>query len=279
MKKFALHPLFLLLGIGMILCGFAWVFFTYLLVALLHEAAHATVARKLGYSLSGLYLMPYGAGLSLSQHFADEKDEILIAAAGPIFNFALAFFTISLWWIFPSIFGATQHFVYANIITGMLNLFPAYPLDGGRILTSILTIKNHSRKHALRVCFVFNYALAGIFVVIFLSNIFENITFLIFAIFVFLGTLDSKFAGNYTLKNFPFFEGNFPQDGQVAIHHFAITDETEIYKLARYLKKNKLNLAYVIDANHKIKILNQSTIINLFSKYPAHTKIKEIIKN
>ena len=126
--------------------------------------------------------MPYGAGLSFNQHFADEKDEILIAAAGPIFNFALAFFTISLWWIFPAIFDATEIFVYANIITGALNLFPAYPLDGGRILSSFLTSKNLSRKRALKVCFMFNYVLSGIFVVIFLCNIFQNITFLIFAI-------------------------------------------------------------------------------------------------
>ena len=277
MKKFALHPLFLLLGITMIFCGLAGVFFTYLLVALLHEAAHAIVARKLGYSLSGLYLMPYGAGLSFNQHFADEKDEILIAAAGPIFNFALAFFTISLWWIFPAIFDATEVFVYANIITGALNLFPAYPLDGGRILSSFLTSKNISRKRALKVCFMFNYVLSGIFVVIFLCNIFQNITFLIFAIFIFLGTFDSKLSGNYALKNFPFFENTLPHDEKIAVNQFAITGETEVYKLARCLKKNKLNLAYVIFDNQKIKILNQTAIINLFSNYPAHTKIKDVI--
>lgn len=278
MKKFALHPLFLLLGVAMILCGFAGVFFTYLLVAILHEFAHAFVARKLGYTLDKLCLMPYGAGLSFSQHFADEKDEILIASAGPILNFALAFFTISLWWIFPSIFDATQLFVYANIITGALNLLPAYPLDGGRILSSFLTIKNQSRKKAKRICFVFNYALSGLLVAVFFFNIFENLTFLIFAIFVFMGTIDTKFAGNYTLKNFPFFEGTFPHGKQIAINQFAILCNTEIYKLARFLKKNKLNLAYVIFDNNKIKVLHQATIINLFSKYPATTKIKDVIK-
>lgn len=277
MKKFALHPLFLLLGVAMVFCGFGGVFFTYLLVAILHEMAHAFVAKRLGYTLDKLWLMPYGAGLSFSQHFADEKDEILIASAGPILNFTLAFFTISLWWIFPSIFGATQLFVYANIITGALNLLPAYPLDGGRILSSFLTMKNQSRKKAKRICFAFNYAISGIFVMIFFSNIFANLTFLIFAIFVFWGTFDTKLAGNYTLKNFPFFEGTFSQNQQIAINQFAIHCNSEIYKLARFLKKSKLNLAYVIFDNNKIKILHQATIINLFSKYPATTKIKDVI--
>lgn len=282
MKKIGLHPLFLLLGIALILTGYFWLFLTYLITTILHEFAHFFVAKKLGYNLDKIFLMPYGAGLKLSQNFVDEKDETIIALSGPLFNFALACIFIALWWIFPSTYSATQLFVFANLTTGLLNFLPCYPLDGGRVLTSLLTLKNSNRKKSLKICFVFNYIIAIIFVAIFAINIFQNYTFLIFAIFIFLGTFDLKLTGNYTLKNFPFFENNFSTNQSIIpINQFAVNGNTMLFQIAKKLKKNKLNLVYYINENNNFlqKIITEKEIINYFNNYSATTKIEKIIKN
>lgn len=247
-------------------------------MAILHEFAHAFAAKKLGYVLKKIFLMPYGAGLSLSQEFLDEKDEIIISLAGPLFNFALAFFCIALWWIFPQFYAISQLFVFANLVTGLVNFLPCWPLDGGRILTALLTQKKHSRTLALKKTLICNYVFSAIFLIVFLFNIFENTTFLIFAIFVFVGVFDLKLAGNYTLKNFPLFHNILPNNQQIEIHQFAVSENTEIFKIARCFKKNKLNLVHIIFDNGKIKILTENTIINFFNNCSATEKIGNLIK-
>ncbi|MBR4407238.1 MAG: M50 family metallopeptidase, partial [Clostridia bacterium] len=178
------------------------VFFTYILVVILHEMAHFFVAKKLGYSMNKIFLLPYGAGISLNQNFVDEKDEILIASAGPLLNFFLAFLTISLWWLFPSVYIHTETFVLANIVTGLINLLPCYPLDGGRILSSFLSKKLNNRKKALKISSIFNFLIVFLFILIFLTDIFKYFTFLLMAIFIFLGHFNGKLQGKYELTNF-----------------------------------------------------------------------------
>lgn len=278
MKKFGLHPLFALVALFLVVMGHALTLLNFLAAVILHELAHSFVAQKKGYSLNKFFLMPYGAGLSFNQHFVDEKDEIIIASAGPIFSFCIALFFTAVWWIFPTSYVFTETFVWANVVTGTLNLLPAYPLDGGRILTSFLTLKNGSRKRSLKITFIFNYIFSAIFLIVFFTSPFNNLSLVIFAIFVFMGTVDNKFNGNYTLKNFPFFENNLTSERSISINQFALPANSEIYKLALHLKKNKLNIAVIVFEENKIKILSENIIKNIFEKYPSNTKINEIIK-
>ena len=276
MKKIGLHPIFLVLGIFLIVLGQAVVFFNYLLAVVLHEMAHSFTAKKLGYTLNKFFLMPYGAGISFKQDFLCEKDEIIIASAGPICSFSLAILFMAIWWAFPQTFVYTEIFVWANIITGAINLLPAYPLDGGRILTSLLSLKFQNRKTALKICFIFNYIFSGIFLLLFLLNPLQHTTFLMFAIFVFLGAFDFKLSGSYRLKNFAFFEGSLHTQKNIKINQFAISSSEQIFKISRHLKKNQLNLMYVVFEDNSVKILSQTAILNLFAKFSPLEKIFKI---
>lgn len=268
--------MFVLLGIFLIVLGQAVVFFNYLLAVALHEMAHSFTAHKLGYTLNKFFLMPYGAGISFNQNFLCEKDEIVIASAGPICSFSLAIFFIAMWWAFPQTFIHTEIFVWANIITGVINLLPAYPLDGGRILTAFLSLKFQTRKTALKICCVFNYVFSGAFLVLFFFNPLNHITFLIFAIFVFVGAFDFKLSGNYELKNFALFHNNLHNQRTIKINQFAISSDEKIFKISRHLKKNHLNLMYVIFEDNSVKILNETAILNLFAKFSPVEKISKI---
>ena len=235
--------------------------------------AHSFTAKKLGYTLNKFFLMPYGAGISFKQDFLCEKDEIIIASAGPICSFSLAILFMAIWWAFPQTFVYTEIFVWANIITGAINLLPAYPLDGGRILTSLLSLKFQNRKTALKICFIFNYIFSGIFLLLFLLNPLQHTTFLMFAIFVFLGAFDFKLSGSYRLKNFAFFEGSLHTQKNIKINQFAISSSEQIFKISRHLKKNQLNLMYVVFEDNSVKILSQTAILNLFAKFSPLEKI------
>jgi len=277
MKKIGLHPLFILLGLLLILLGFGVLFFVYLLAVILHELAHAFIAKCLGYKINRIFLLPFGAQLSLEQNFIDEKDEIYVALAGPFFNFILAFFCISLWWIEPEIFNYTKEFVFANFVNGLVNLLPCYPLDGGRIFVSCLK-KKFERKKALNICFIFNYLISAIFFLLFLFYLKNgiNLTFAIMAIFIFFGTFENKYGGSYNFLSFNENENKFKERTSVKI--FAVKSNIELYKIIKYTDKNKYNIVYVISENEDIKIITQKILKNLLLKYPLKTKLNEIYK-
>ena len=110
---------------------------------LFHELAHAVVARVEGVDVLEIILHPFG-GLARMRHEPETpRAEFRIAAAGPAASFALAIIFVVL------MVGATAIgsplFSYLllllaifNFLIGVFNLFPGYPLDGGRLLRAYL---------------------------------------------------------------------------------------------------------------------------------------------
>ena len=78
--------------------------------------------------------------------------KMLLAFAGPLTNFIIVFILIilnNLGVIVDNIFlGETA--IYANILIGVFNLIPIYPLDGGRIIKEIINIRSGMKKSYCR---------------------------------------------------------------------------------------------------------------------------------
>jgi Zn-dependent protease len=123
--------------------------------ALLHEIAHSVVAMRNGISVRSIVLLPLG-GVSILDDapFAPRKldpaRETRISLAGPLLSLGIAATAAVLiqaavpglrLWARPWIHSASllRSLVWTNIFLGLLNVFPAYPLDGGRVLRAVLT--------------------------------------------------------------------------------------------------------------------------------------------
>ena len=137
-KVVRLHPLFLLLGVWYAVKGELFLFLLNTLVALQHECAHAFAAAKLGYTLRKIVLMPYGAIIDGDLSGISFKDELFVAICGPLCNLLTALFVLALWWLAPTMYAFTDVAYYSSLAIALLNLLPAYPLDGGRILRCLL---------------------------------------------------------------------------------------------------------------------------------------------
>src|SRR3954471_8490645 len=120
---------------------------------LLHELGHILMARARNFSLRGIMLLPIG-GVHLRDGSEIDRrpnttDEMFVALAGPPINLIAAGITIlaamaykpgmSLW-AQPAVTAENllKSFVWINATIGLVNLLPAYPLDGGRILRAFL---------------------------------------------------------------------------------------------------------------------------------------------
>ena len=110
---------------------------------LIHELAHSVIARIEGVDVIEIVLHPFG-GLSRLRHEPETpRAEFRIAAAGPAASFGLALIFVLLMAaanatgleIFRHILLLLAVF---NFLIGIFNLFPGYPLDGGRLLRAYL---------------------------------------------------------------------------------------------------------------------------------------------
>lgn len=103
---------------------------------LAHELGHALVARRLGILTRGILLMPLGGVAMLDERPKTPRDELFIAAAGPATSLLLAGLAFAL--SFAELGQAVDDLVVINLMLGLFNLLPAFPLDGGRILRAAL---------------------------------------------------------------------------------------------------------------------------------------------
>ncbi len=108
----------------------------YFVAILAHELAHNRMAKWRGYNTGTITLMPYGGVMSVSDNYQG-VDNIIIALAGPIFNFVVALVIVAMWWLVPSLYSVTLDFCIANVMLGVVNLFPCYPLDGSKVIITL----------------------------------------------------------------------------------------------------------------------------------------------
>lgn len=140
----------------------------YTIAMLLHELAHYAVARKLMYRCSSIEISAFGAVLYGEFDDMYPSDRIAVALAGPIVNILLAVLCGAMWWWLPESYYYTELFCMANISMALVNLLPAYPLDGGRVLTALLENKrSHTQSVtvAKNLSFVLGAVLFGVFLV------------------------------------------------------------------------------------------------------------------
>ncbi|MCP5119795.1 MAG: site-2 protease family protein [bacterium] len=119
---------------------------------LLHELGHAVVAKRRGVRTIEIVLFPIG-GIARLERPPKAREELWIASAGPLVNLVIAGIILTGVWLFrdaglasletlaePTDANLLERIAFGNLILVLFNLLPAFPMDGGRILRSILAI-------------------------------------------------------------------------------------------------------------------------------------------
>jgi Zn-dependent protease len=138
---------------------------------LLHELGHALMARRFGIGTVDITLYPIGGVARLQRMPRAPGAELLIALAGPAVNFAIAGVIVALLSVSAAAFGLVGginaflgELLLVNLILGLFNLIPAFPMDGGRVLRALLSTAM-GRARATRVASIVGQVLAVAFVV------------------------------------------------------------------------------------------------------------------
>lgn len=109
---------------------------TYILLfafAVIHEMGHLICGLLLGLKPVDIKFMPVGLSILFDKTKEKWWKELLVSASGPIINFIIAIV-----FLFLNSINKRDTIIYANLLIGLFNLLPIIPLDGGRILKSML---------------------------------------------------------------------------------------------------------------------------------------------
>ena len=169
---------------------------------LIHELAHAIVARRKGIEVPSITLFIFGGVSNLGRQPKTAGEEAAIAIAGPLASFAIAGVALGVALIggaSEKVEGMFTYLATVNLILGVFNLLPGFPLDGGRVLRAIAWKRSGSFRRATRTAAevgkVFAYALMLLGVGFLVSGfVINGIWFMVIGWFL-LGASQSEAAG------------------------------------------------------------------------------------
>ena len=257
------------------------------LVALQHECAHAFSASRLGYSLRAVVLMPFGAVIDGDMRGVRAKDEIAVALAGPLCNLMTAVFFMALWWFAPTMYAFTDTAFTSSMSIALVNLLPAYPLDGGRVCKAIL-IRNRLKKgvtplqaeeYAGKLCRLITFAFALLSVGLFVSTWVSgraNVSLFVFAIFLIFGAVGNV-SKNAVYDRMDYSSVDALRRG-VEIRRVAVLSSCPIKNALRYVSRETYLVIEVYDeAERRLFTLTQNELAELFLSAPTpYTSLAEL---
>ena len=151
------------------------IYWLIMLFAFLHELGHLFAGIILKMKVKKISIMPAGFSIefALTENDYNKKvlnsnifeiKKIIIASAGPLINLII----MSVFIICGKNSEIAKNIIYSNFLIAIFNLFPIYPLDGGRILKSIICLSTKRKYGILYTNKISNMAL---FLISFLFSI------------------------------------------------------------------------------------------------------------
>jgi len=275
--KLSIHPLFFVFGLYFALTGKVFLFLTFALTALIHEYGHAAAAEKLGYKMNKITLMPYGAVVNGAIGGLSYKDEIAVALAGPLVNLGICLIFVAFWWLVPDSYPYTDTVFLSNLSVAVINLIPAYPLDGGRIASATLSLK-YPQKKVMKAMKISGFFIGLCFVALFIASLFSgpNPSLLFFALFIIIGALkksdEATFVKAYMRKS--------PLSGGIKeCKRYMICGSSTLKTLmSRTSDVYLYSLDVVDEKTGKITSLNTAETMEILSSYRYYDTISDIMK-
>jgi Zn-dependent protease/predicted transcriptional regulator len=165
---------------------------------LLHELAHSYLAKRYGVKIDSITLFLFGGVSAMEEIPKKPGQEAKMAFAGPLTSIIIGSICVSIHIYLisqnPTLSLNPVYFVFwilgsMNLVLGIFNLLPAFPMDGGRVLRSLYSrkmsyVKATHRAVSVGKFFAILMAIFGIFV--------GNLWFPLIALFIYVGASEEE---------------------------------------------------------------------------------------
>ncbi|NPC93541.1 stage IV sporulation protein FB [Bacillus sp. WMMC1349] len=164
MTKLHIHPLlWFVMALGL-MTGHIKPLLCLMIIIFIHELGHATAAIYFSWRIRRIFLLPFGGTLEVDEHGNRPlNEEVVVILAGPLQHIWLQ----SAAW-FLSVNAIIGHqlfemFTFYNLTILVINLFPVWPLDGGKLMF-LLFSKYYPYQKAQRMMLIFSCFTCALFI-------------------------------------------------------------------------------------------------------------------
>lgn len=240
------------------------------ILVFLHELVHCLVARILGFKGFNIEILPMGTVLKLKDiDEASAQEDLMIALSAPALNIFLG----TLFYFLYRIYGndLLYTFFQHNMIIGGINLIPAFPLDGGRIVRDIImskTVYKVANKITVYISIFIGTILMGIYLFLFFGGN-NNVSLGMIALFIMISSLNEKNRIAYVImsdvikKQYKFIKRGYMVNNSISVYY-----KKDLLSIVSIIEKNKYNIFFVLDENMNIiRTLYESDILDGLKLY------------
>lgn len=279
--RFRIDFLMLLFPIIAILLGEGTGILILMLSLSAHELAHLAAARALRVGLSAIRLTPFGGHAQLENPYTLSAARLCaVAAAGPLANLLLILTAASLgqWRILLPHLSAD--FVRINAMLMLFNLIPALPLDGGRILYSLLSLFL-TRIQAMRIGLAVGKAIVAMLILLTLWGLIQrrqlNLSPLFAAVFL-LASADDERRAMRDSHLHALLNGLSPISVPTPAALVAMDASTSPAEALQHARPDKVTLYAVYKDGHLAQITDDRTLLGHLLTLSSENSAKKVPK-
>lgn len=248
---------------------------------LLHEFGHAFAARRYGIATPDITLLPIGGVARLERLPERPMEEFVVAVSGPLVNVAIAavlflgmFVTghSALLQQFDLIGGEFfSQLLFINIWLVVFNLIPAFPMDGGRILRSLLATRMGFAR-ATNVAASIGQVFAFLFVFI---GFFSNPMLIFIGLFVYMGA-----AGEASSAQLREFAQSVPVASMMLTDVRALYEETPLGDAVEALLRGTQREFPIVDRDARVVgMLCREDVIKALHGHGPHVPVYRVMQS
>jgi len=260
--------------------GLFFIFFVFLCVTL-HELTHSVVAKRFGIVVKEITLLPIGGLASMSSFPKKPSHEFLISISGPLFNIV---FAAVLYFPLLALIGRENLFspslatwpgtiaqgFWINLILAGFNLLPAFPMDGGRVLRSLLARKMDYRK-ATSIAVNIGHLFALVFGYLGLMHGHFILIFIAFFIYMAASAEEAQVDVRETIKT-------FKVSDVLSKEFMTLRSDISLSKVLELVFHSHQEDFPVVDGDNLTGFITRADIINNIHQHGTSKLVKDIMR-
>ncbi|MBI5686645.1 MAG: site-2 protease family protein [Verrucomicrobia bacterium] len=246
---------------------------------LLHEYGHALMARRYDIKTRDITLLPIGGVARLERMPDNPVHELWVALAGPAVNVVIAvllfgWLTLTGTWEPLSSLSTTQgnlveRLLAVNVFLVLFNLLPAFPMDGGRVLRSLLALRLEYAR-ATRIAATIGQGMAVLFGFV---GLFGNPMLLFIAFFVWIGAAQE--AGAAEMKSAL---AGIPVREAMVTEFSTLSPQATLGDAAQLILAGSQRDFPVVDRGNAVGVLVHEDLFEALGKAGEHASVESVMQ-
>ncbi|WP_245855780.1 M50 family metallopeptidase [Paenibacillus rigui] len=269
--SYRFHPLFSIVILLSVFAGYFVETATLFGIVLIHELGHVMAAKSFGWRVREVQLLPFG-GVAVMDELGSVPawQEIVVSLAGPLQNGWMIVIAYALQLTGVVNEEWTQYVIQANIFIALFNLLPILPLDGGKIMQSLMSLWLPYQRTIALNCML-SLVFSALLIVVSILHLYRGsiqLNLLMIAVFLLVSNWYSYKSLSYHFMRFlinrEFTLQRLMNRGTLA-QPIIVHGRRKVTDIVRLFMREKYHLVYVMDEHGAIcRVLPEQPLLHTY---------------